>query len=476
MRKQVIFLSHFLFHLGCIVIFLCNMFLLCLYEYLLYGDFDSYFLPPLQLSLWPRVVLLSGILLYFLFGLLFFLHKKEKLTRGRPSKRLFYYRIFSLFSIALFLFLQLDTKPPKEVYSIADISSDDYHIMESQPYLNTIYYAEGDSIEDLRNLKRDPGYANIEKHAEKIEKAWRGIGKQREAVHSLAEYDKVLHQVELDSFYKPAAALKVAAVYQTHALLDARYGSLQTAINDLVYFQKTIRKGLEGSVNLLQKMVWLAAARENLRTAFQLTCEYTLDQGQLSAFAEAFSPLTKEEESFYKPWIGEYLSLQKSINLPFYRTVEAKIYDPEHSDTLYPFAKKLPDLLVEFLYQLTLQKNRTAQSVYAFGMPIIEKSKTAVSVLGGNVQGTVSSSLPLRNIAGAWYHRPPQFLAYGSSMIDLQIQYNMFAEFLENKINSGHELPRLEKGIILRDNGSDKKDKTDDDVVLELYYPIVRNW
>jgi hypothetical protein len=475
MRKKIILLGYFLFRLTLIVIFLCNMFVLCLYEYLQCDDFHGYSVFPLQLAVWQRIVFLLVIFLYFLAGVLLFRHKKEKLTRAIPSRRLFYRKIFSLFSIALFLFLQIDDTPPEDLYSIDDITSDENNIKQSQLHLNTIYYAEGTFIEDLIDLKKDTGYANIEEYAEKIEKAWRGIDKQREAVRYIAGSDKVLQQFEEHYWDKPTANLKVAAIYQAHALLNARYGDFRNAINDLVSFQKTIRKGLEGSVSLIQKMLWLTAARENLRTAFQLTCEYNLDQNHLSAFAEAFSPFTKEEESFYKPWIGEYLSLQKSINLSFYRTVEAKIYDPEHHDILYQFAKKLPEPLVEFLYQLVLQKNRTAQQVYAFWMPLIEKSKTAVSVSGDNRSRAVYPFLPLRNIGGAWYHKPPRFLAYGNEMIKGQIRYNMFTEFLENKINSGKEGSRLEKNTILRNNGPDQKARTDDDVVLELYYPVAQN-
>jgi hypothetical protein len=170
------------------------------------------------------------------------------------------------------------------------------------------------------------------------------------------------------------------------------------------------------------------------------------------------------------PYIGEYLGMRKCIGLSFLHTLEAKIYEPEHYSTAYQLAQKLPNQLAEFLYRLTLQENRTAQWLYAFWRPIIEISRDRIASLNDGNPEAVYSSLPLRNIGGAWYHQPPQYFAYGSKMKKLQQKYNLFGDFLFRKIEN--EPPLQEDGHLLRHASPDGKAQTDDDVILELLYPI----
>lgn len=57
-------------------------------------------------------------------------------------------------------------------------------------------------------------------------------------------------------------------------------------------------------------------------------------------------------------------------------------------------------------------------------------------------------------------------------VIELQTRYKLFAEFWEHISDPEKEELRLEDGLLLRDIGKDQKAQTNDDVVLELYYPV----
>ncbi len=474
MRKTIIFTGNFFFRVTCILVLLANMYVLCVYAYLRFTTTASDYVVPIQLDGWQKIALPVSILVFLISGLILYRPKKEKQT-AISSKRILYRRIFTLTSIALFIFLQLDSRPPEEVYSISSITSDDAKVTRSQPYLNEIYHGKNDKddkIPDLRHIREEGGYAIIEAYSSEIESAWQGIGSQRGAVRLLAGYGSVLHEVEEYLVYNPITLRRVGFIYQAHILITASQGDLRSAVNDLVFFQKTIRKGLGGCVSLLQKMVWVAAAGENLRTAFQLASEYTLSQDQLKTLAEEFGQLSREEESFYKAWIGEYLSLKTYIGFSYFPTVEAHIYKPEEYSTVYRLAKKLPEPLVDFLYQLLLHENRTAWQLQAFWTPIIEKSREGIVELNVVDIEEINSSLSLRNIGGAWFHQRPQYLAYGSRMVDLQTRYQLFTAFLKSEISSQPGQSKVEEGEMLRDIGKDAKSGTDDDIVLKSLYPV----
>lgn len=464
MQKLLIGTGHFLFRIACVLIFLCNMFVLCLYGYLRSTGEFSIQLPP-----WQRIVLSLSLFVLFLIGLMVYWPKKEKL-QATPSKRPLYRRGFTIVSIGFFLFLVIDTGPPKKMFTREYITSDSLAIKGSTPLLKKLFYGKEEAIPNLQHLKRKGKYEDIEAHTAEIEGAWHYIVSQRTAVERLSGYEKVLHEMEedyLQAFYYSCRL--VGSIYQSYVLLRARQADLQSAVEELALFHEVTRKGLEGSVNLIQKMIWIAVATDNLRTALQLVSEYPMSIDLRKTLTQAFAPITIEEASFFKPWVGEYLLLLEHLDYSFWDSVDAKIYFPEYEEHpgWYQLADRLPEPLVEFLYQLTFQKNRTAQHLYAYWTPIVH---TAMEQgFGTQVDGSVESesSMPLRNIGGWCLHGPPQFLAYEKRMIRLQRQSELLAALLSIK-----GTPSLNADNGLRDAGEDGKLHTKDDVVLELYYLV----
>lgn len=469
MRKSLIAVGHLLFRGACVVILFCNLIVLGVYAVIRCSNYSSQFDKAVELILWQKALLVSCIILFFLLGLILYWPKKKRQT-ATPSKRPFYRKIFTSFSIAFFLYLMIDSPPPKDTFNKQFLAPNDSSLVYPSQELNTLFHSNDKHIPNLRHLNQDRKYEVIETYAAEIETAWQHIAKQRRAVDELVNHTALLHQQGKGHLRTISySGLKVASIYQSHALLLAHQGHIREAVNSLIKIHDVTCKGLQGSVAVIQKMLWIAIAEHNMRTALQLICEYELDEDLHSKLASTFDPLTDKEVSFFKPWIGEYLSSQDYIKLSLLRNFKLKWYDPE-AFPAYRIAKLLPEPFVELLFTLTRQTNRSHQLLYDFWVPVIHTAMTENYGTQILKEKDFYPPVTLRNIGGWYFYQPPQFLAYETRMKILQARSALLYFFLKGNNRAEAEI-KLQPASGLRDAGDDSQLGTNDDITLELYYP-----
>ncbi len=482
MTNVFITLAHISFRLLCIVVFLCNIFVISFYTYHRFEIAGSGYGGMYPLHLWQKIGLISTILFLLLTVLVLYWPEKRK-TVAVPPKRRIYRRFFTVISVSFFLFLLVDCKVPREQFTINDITSTDPVMQQSTVLINKLYYGENDDIPDLKFI-RDSNYARLVAHEAEIQNAWQMIADQRIIVTKLVSYDKVLLDRQAEIFEsKEIYARRIAYIFHSYSLLLAKKGDVQGAVESLILFHNASRKGFEGSVSILQKMIWTYIIKENLRTAFQLMYEHQPQEELLAKLTKTFHPLSLEESSFFKPWIGEKENLKKKIDLPFVKTMEAKFYKPEAYTTLYNIAKKLPQSFVDGLFRLILQKNRSTALVVALWEPIIEKSKRSVTSADIVDLQKIFSSLPLRNVGGWIYHYPPQYWAYEKRVLNLKIMSGLFSKYIDYTVRGqrspslstyGFEFSNSIDGE-LRALGHNQLPNMGEDLVLEVYYKVEKN-
>lgn len=471
MSKTLLFAARVLPRISCIFILLCNLFVLCVYAYLRCNYFDAWHGAPVELMQWQKILLVAAIVTYAIVGVFFYWPRKER-QGAVPSRFPIYRGVFTLLSIGLFFYLTIDGAPPKTTYTREYLEPKDPSISQPTKALNTLFYAKKEDVPDLKHLNRDRKYQDIEAYTAEIEGAWKYIAGQRGAVDTLAGHNQFLHEIEANVFAPVEySAFGVGAIYQSNVLLRARQGDVEGAVKTLLQFHDVTRKGLQGAVNLMQKMLWIANATHNMRTAFQLAYEYDLDEPIRLELASAFAPFTDEEASFFKPWIGEYFEWQMYLDLSFTQLYETRWHDPGRS-VPYRLAKLLPEPVVAFLFRLTRQKNRSAQLLQDFWEPVIH---TAMSEgYGLHVHGEEDwySPITLRNVGGWYMFQPPFFFMNEKRMQALEKKSALLHNFILSKENltvdamvelSLHGLGGAQGGGKLAIQG---------DRALELYYPV----
>lgn len=478
MLKLLRSLIQSLFTLCFVLIFLVNMSFLTLYTMVSFTADSHGYLPhdvqnPLlkycALVALP-VLLLTAVILYF--------PSTRRRTIFRSSRRV-YRHFFNVLSLCFFLFLLLDSGKPVQRYTIADLNSSSAEQHESTALLIRLFYQHTESQANLRPLMKAESLKHIERQEQEIVSAWKAISGQRAVIDRLKKHDTLLLPSEHDTSIFFPDGRKLGYIYTCYSLLLARKGDMDAAIENLSDFHNLTRRGLEGSVNLIQKMIWIVMARENLRTALQLLFEYPLDEKQIRVLNNSFTPFTTNEASFYKPWIGEYLQLLNQLDLTFFKTLEEKLYQPEENSTLYQLAKLLPESLVEAYYQLSFHRNRTAGRIIAFWEPIIKHAKIAPEPSDSIPNLATFGPLPLRNIGGWYLHHPPQYLAYHKRMLHLKEMADVLGKYLKTSLSTFSEAPspihhpqsvRLKISGKLTSNGQDNIAGTNDDISLEIYY------
>ncbi len=474
-QKLLLFTGRFIFRTTSIFILLCNLFVLCVYAYLRCSSYGKSYpaLYSVELLYWQKILLILAICGLFITGVILYRPRKEKQT-AIPSKIPLLRKFFTLLSVCFFLYLVIDGLPPKEVFTKEYLEPRDFSFSQPTNELNTLMYAKDEDVPNLKRLREDRNYEEIEIHTAEIEGAWRYIVAQRAAVDKLSGEFEFLDKVEADPLLiKPISGLKVGAIYQSYTLLRARQGDLQGAVEALTLFHDVACKGLEGSVGLLPKLVWTAAIGHNLRTALQLAYEYTMDEPLRKMLLSTFDPISDKEASFFKPWIGAYISSQKALEYPFVKSFEGTRSDPERYP-VYHIAKLLPEQLVAFLFGLTRQKHRSAQLLYDVRIPVIY---TAMSETYGQhvlKEKDFYPPITIRNVGGWYFYQPPHFFRYEERMKETQVQSELLYSFLqEEKVVIADRLQDISING-LRDAGDDGKLNTEDDIALKLYYPVAR--
>jgi hypothetical protein len=458
-------------------IFFCDLFVLSLYTIISFTQ-DEGLVVPIQQPPWLKYGLLALIPTLLILAIVLYWPDTKRVT-AIPSRRYIYRRVFTALSVLFFCSLFIDTTAPVQRYTAKDVTPQDSSSLQSTRLLD-ILYSSGTQIPDLKYIHREGELATIEQYTDEIQAAWEEIASLREAVQQLTLYGRALHHPEQYSEKHEIGVIKLAAIYQAHALLLARQGAVDLALAEMSLFHSVGRKGLEGSVSLLQKMVWISVIRRNLQTVLQIVWEYQAQGPQYTPLLEVFAPITPEEASFFKPWIGEYLRQMSLIDCSFMQTVEARISEPEKTFFPYILAGKLPEPVVELLYKLTLQKKRTATTLTSFWEQVIDHSRTTpVKSFAVVDVAAFYGTLPLRNLGGWYLHQPPLFLNYEGQMARLRAESDLIAAYLRYGREEGSDTHRLSSGKRepfaandgkLFSRGEERRYGLDKEVILEVLY------
>lgn len=367
------------------------------------------------------LVLVFGTLFLMLLILISPFPRPYSLSKGFFGK----FRGLTVILLACFFVFQLiDIQPKPPRYSITEVKTEDRQLQKTGQLLRSLWEADVLKGSELLDLRTKNVLDDLAKDHQLILKSWDSMDDAKKIIDQLSIYSTVLHQYPVnDEDLLPYNKVRpIATAYQLYSLLNGQLLNYEEAILQLSTIHKVSRLGLEGSVTLVQKMIWAAIIKENLETAYQLVQESFLDDDQLSRLLNTFTPLTDQELSLYKPWVGEYLALRKSVDQSGSMYIQRNYLDfQEFFPTPVLFEDAKPWML-DFFYAVTLQRNRTKDKIDDFWQKIIEQSKDFSATGSSNWQYEEMRYPPLRNLAGWYFHKPPTFAAYGKRLVDIKQQ------------------------------------------------------
>ncbi len=340
--------------------------------------------------------------------------------------------------LAGFLVFQLiDAGKPKDLYTLADVAASDrdhrqtghmlHGLLEDVPDIQPIFY----QLEDADKTQR------IEDHQGTIQNAWDAISRQRVAIEQLATRDTLRHRFDCDWVMPNYSRLgDIARIYRIHALWNARNGHLSESIRDLFTIHTLSRKALQGSAQLSQKLVWLSIVGSNARTAGRILNEHELNKQDLLQLAAAFAPLTPEELSFQRTWIGEYLIAKRGLDLLDF---PSKFIESLHAMASRPpyLFERIPLWLFDLFYRLTLQRNRTATDINEFWEPVIAQSRAGshdhdLNWVPPGWRG--EGDFRFRNFSGGYFHPMPDLQPYLEKARRAKTRGDLLAVYLAGKL------------------------------------------
>ncbi|MBE0585299.1 MAG: hypothetical protein IH612_16260 [Desulfofustis sp.] len=326
----------------------------------------------------------------------------------------------------------------------------------------------------------DADYARrIESHRQDIEASWKTIAPYRLVIEQLAELSALPYPagpIEILTSEGGAGNLEdLCRIYLAHAIIQIRIGNRNQGFEELLTIHRVARNALAGSTQISTQMTWTTVLQFTIRTAYRIVLDEEPRYDELRQLATAAPRLTRQATSLRAVWLTEYLKGLDHLDQPATNVLAQHL---ERSTEKPLLLLMTPPWLFEASYRLTCQKNRTAADLRSFWEPIIEQapSNPAAFRQAWASRSAFGDRPPLRNLAGWYFHRPPDLRAEEQRVDDLYRTADLFAAFLTNKLEFGQDIGAhleggqrpvaIEKEQVI-DAGADGAIGTPDDIVLE---------
>jgi len=270
----------------------------------------GYFSYPGSLPLFGPALTVIAIGAWILMALVFRRRKRD--VKGLR-------RLACLVVLAIpLVYLAIDEPPSKPIYTRADLPPPAKDVEESYKTLMTFRRDGGFELKvDVPNSSTTSHPlcfpTNVLDYADAIEKAWNDVGKgwlvieKLDSFHTIAD---LLPETPLDEKTPALGFLQlrnIARVCWRYAVLKTEQGKPDQGVRALCQLHSVTRKAMPYSTTLVSKMIWVAIARGNIQTAYQIAASSKCTPETVRKLSEAFTPLTAEDTSMRRPFISECL-------------------------------------------------------------------------------------------------------------------------------------------------------------------------
>lgn len=328
-------------------------------------------------ALWPLVPVFIATLFVVALGgcvgVARFCRKRELDARG-------YWRSALLALLAVpVLDVFYDAPPIENDYSVRDITPTNPAILASYDTLMTLGKNGGMKVSTPITCELEVECrSNAMAHAKLIYQAWDDIAAARAVIEKLDTYPGIADitpQVPLD-YNTPILNFmtlrSVVWTYAAYAHLKTAEGQPEEAARQLARLQSVSRKAMPYAVTLVDKMIWIAIANDNMHAAFALMQNAACSSNALEILREGFPVIPEADISLRRPLIGEYVGIKTicieelgpSTFLNAFDMTEidgtGQIVNPPRSPS---FTRKMTSCLV---YYLTFRRNRTLRDLRAY--------------------------------------------------------------------------------------------------------------
>ncbi len=264
--------------------------------------------PHFAIAACIMVVVMIGI--WTLLTLVFWRKKLDQKGRVRGS-------ILGVLVLFL-LYLVIDDAQPTPQFTRADIPPP-AGAEESYEVLMKFREEGGIKLQvELPYATNSGGYprgfpSNVLAHAGAIEEAWRGVGAGWAVIEELDAFDAIA-DITANTPIDRTTPVMGFLVYRTMGRACSRYAVLKTeqgepeeGVAKLCQLDSVTRKALRHATVLLHKMIWIAVAEDNLRTADRIARSPKCTRAALRTMMEHFVPLTAEDVLVRRTMIAEYI-------------------------------------------------------------------------------------------------------------------------------------------------------------------------
>lgn len=455
--------------------------ILCLIYGLLLSAYGLFRFHDRSLFLSLLFLALPAVFIGCCFGVSWFCRKRNLDSRG-------YWRFALLVLLTIpVACLMHDAAPIEHDYSIKDIVPGDQKILESYSTLMLFRKDGGMKVETTITSSNYPDLlTNALAHAESISRDWDSIAEARAIMEKLDTYPGIADltpQVQLGTNTPTPNFVTLRSIswaYAAYANLKTAEGYLEEGVKQLAKIQSVTRKVLPYSATIVDKMIWIWIARNNIEAAFAIMQQPQCNSETLEILKTSFPPITEEDISLRRVFITQYIGykaicevvLRPSNFLDFFVFTEVGKPLPAPS-----FIRKATSPLV---YYLTFRKNRTFRDLRKRTDLLIEGAGRHPPDMSQANNFIYNHDLhPVINNLGGWYLVNIVIMASFTSISEAAVKIKILNDLLAIEIGD-----RLNQPVVLNDYysdgpyrrdkltgrpfsvGPDKKPNTDDDIVL----------
>jgi len=433
------------------------------------------------------VLALLAVFIGCCFGVIWFCRRRHVDSRG-------YWRFILLVLLTIpVACLMHDAAPIENDYSMQDIVPADQEVLKSYDTLMLFRKDGGMKVETTDISARYPQFqtnilanylTNTLAYSESISYAWNSIATARSVIEKLDTYPGIADltpQVQLGPNTPILNFMTLRSVSRTYAAfanLKTAEGHPEEGVQYLVKFQSVARKALPHSAILVDKMIWMAIANNNIKAAFTILQQPQCTPETLKILKEAFPPISEEDVSLRRVLIGRYVWL-KSCDVwlrpstfldAFVMTRVGELPKPPS------FFRKAASSLV---YHLTFRKNHTFRDYRKHADCLVEGAGRHPPDMSqaDRFMDDYGRHPDIRNLGG-WCLvsiAMPSYMRASRTAVKTKILSDLLAIEIGSRLNQPVVLnDYYSDGPYGRDKrtgrafsvGPDKKPNTDDDIVL----------
>ncbi|MBI2437655.1 MAG: hypothetical protein HYV36_02420 [Lentisphaerae bacterium] len=390
--------------------------------------------------------------------------------------------------------LMRDATPIEHDYSMKDIVPGDPKILASYDTLMLFRKGGGMEVKTTDTSANYPQFqtnilanllTNTLAYSESISYAWNSIAPARSVIEKLDTYPGIADltpQVPLGTntpIPNFVTLRSISWTYTAYASLKTAQGHPEEGVKQLAKIQSVTRKALPNSALLINKMIWIAIARNNIEAAYVILQQPQCTPESLKILKEAFPSISAEDVSLRHVFIGEYLFLKSCVDW----LRPSTFFDAFSLIEVVGTTPKPPSLfrkaVSSFVYYLAIRKNRTFRDFRKHFDLLVEgagKHPPDMSRADRFVKNYIRHP-DIRNLGG-WFMvsvTTPSFTRASVTAVNTKVLSDLLAIEIGNRLNQPVVLDDYySDGPYGRDErtgrafsvGPDKKPNTYDDILL----------